>query len=62
MPSIDLVARAAAQILNVSVDSSLDLDGAGCQGVTVNPDISGIGVRLSFYLQNLFLGKFDTLY
>ncbi|KAI0785044.1 hypothetical protein C8Q75DRAFT_777173 [Abortiporus biennis] len=26
-----------------------------CQGLAVNPDISGIGVRLSFYLQNFFL-------
>ena len=28
-----------------------------CHGQAVNPDISGIGVRLSFYLQNFLLGE-----
>lgn len=35
-----------------------------CLGQAVNPDISGIGVRLSFYLQNFLLGEtfaFDGL-
>lgn len=50
MPSIQLFTRAAAQILDVRADGGEDC-------LAVNPDISGIGVRLSFYLQNLFLGK-----
>ena len=29
-----------------------------CTGQTPNPDISGIGVRLSFYIKNLLLGEF----
>lgn len=38
----------------VQLDSINEID---CRGQEVNPDISGIGVRVSFYLQNVFLRK-----
>ena len=31
-----------------------------CKGQAVNPDISGIGVRLSFYIQNFVLGELQA--
>lgn len=55
MPLIDVLVRQVLETAN-STNGSAGLDN-GCEGVAVNPDISGIGVRLSFYLQNLFLGK-----
>lgn len=36
-------------------------DEQSCVGQVVNPDISGIGVRLSFYIQNFLLGEFPAL-
>lgn len=33
------------------------MDLLDCKGQSSNPDISGIGVRLSFYLQNFLLGE-----
>ncbi|KAJ3482431.1 hypothetical protein NLI96_g6979 [Meripilus lineatus] len=53
MPLIDVLVRQVLETAN-STNGSAGLDN-GCEGVAVNPDISGIGVRLSFYLQNLFL-------
>jgi len=31
-----------------------------CTGLVNNPDISGVGVRISFYLQTFLLGQFPS--
>lgn len=35
-----------------------DANESSCISQVANPDISGIGVRLSFYIQNFLLGGF----
>lgn len=38
------------------------MDNSACsEGQQNNPDISGVGVRISFYLQTIFLGACSTL-
>lgn len=48
-----------SNLLHLSYQSLYELceRDAGVSDATANPDISGIGIRASFYLQNFLLGK-----